>query len=294
MPAAKNPSRTPIFRLLTIAASGIGSFLLGIWGLKFGFGDGLAGLQAEMVGGIMAALCALAAAGAAMSFFAGVDESAEYVFQETNFDKLTGTLTRAAMTGRIADAAAATLKTGKPVYLIDIGIDRFKQVNDAIGYSHGDELVRAFAARLKAALPKDAVIGRLGAGEFGVLYPDHRLDGPVDELAERLIEQMSAPYVLSTHQQSVSLSVGIVAMPKDGIDPVQIMRRSNLALQHARAAGLGNWATFQPEMGKVADYRQWIESELHSAFERGDFDLHYQPQLDLPSGRVVGYEALIC
>ncbi|CAM5515667.1 hypothetical protein ATER59S_03908 [Aquamicrobium terrae] len=293
MPAAKNPSRTPIFRLLTIAASGIGSFLLGIWGLKFGFGDGLAGLQAEMVGGIMAALCALAAAGAAMSFFAGVDESAEYVFQETNFDKLTGTLTRAAMTGRIADAAAATLKTGKPVYLIDIGIDRFKQVNDAIGYSHGDELVRAFAARLKAALPKDAVIGRLGAGEFGVLYPDHRLDGPVDELAERLIEQMSAPYVLSTHQQSVSLSVGIVAMPKDGIDPVQIMRRSNLALQHARAAGLGNWATFQPEMGKVADYRQWIESELHSAFERGDFDLHYQPQLDLPSGRVVGYEALI-
>jgi diguanylate cyclase (GGDEF)-like protein len=293
MPASKNPNRTPLFRLLTIGASGTGSFLLGIWGLKFGFGDGLAGLQAEMVGGIMAALCALAAAGAALSFFAGVDESAEYVFQETHFDKLTGALTRAAMTGRIAEAAAATLKTGEPAYLIDIDIDRFKQVNDAIGYSHGDELVRAFAARLKGALPRDATIGRLGAGEFAVLLGDRQVDGSMDELSEKLIEKMSAPYVLSTHQQSVSLSVGIVAMPKDGTDPVQIMRRSNLALQHARATGPGNWSTFQQEMGKVADYRQWIESELHTAFERGDFDVHYQPQLDLLTGKIVGYEALI-
>ena len=293
MPASKNPVRTPAFRLLTIAASGMGSFLLGIWGLKFGFGDGLAGLQAEMVGGIMAALCALAAAGAALSFFAGVDESAEYVFQETHFDKLTGVLTRAAMTARIAEAATATVRTGEPAYLIDIDIDRFKQVNDAIGYSHGDELVRAFALRLKEVLPKDAVVGRLGAGEFAVLFTDRQIEGSMDRTAESLIEKMSAPYSLSTHQQTVSLSVGIVAMPKDGTDPVQIMRRSNLTLQHARAAGPGNWSTFQPEMGKVADYRQWIESELHSAFERGDFDLHYQPQLDLPSGRVVGYEALI-
>ena len=101
------------------------------------------------------------------------------------------------------------------------------------------------------------------------------------------------PYQLLSHLQSVNLSVGIVAMPKDGIDPVLLLRRSNLALQNARAGGIGNWSVFHPDMGRVADYRQWIESELHTAFERGDFDLHYQPQLDLPSGRIVGYEALI-
>ncbi|RVD07655.1 EAL domain-containing protein, partial [Mesorhizobium sp. M7A.F.Ca.ET.027.02.1.1] len=72
-----------------------------------------------------------------------------------------------------------------------------------------------------------------------------------------------------------------------------ILRRSNLALQNARASGVGNWSVFHAEMGRVADHRQWIESELHIAFERGDFDLHYQPQLDLPTGRIVGYEALI-
>ena len=72
-----------------------------------------------------------------------------------------------------------------------------------------------------------------------------------------------------------------------------LLRRSNLALQNARAAGIGNWAVFHPEIGKVADYRQWVEAELNVAFERGDFDLHYQPQIDLLKGRTVGYEALI-
>ncbi len=91
----------------------------------------------------------------------------------------------------------------------------------------------------------------------------------------------------------MNVSVGIVAMPKDGVDPVLILRRSNLALQNARAGGIGNWSVFHPDMGKVADYRQWIESELHVAFERGDFDLHYQPQMDLLKGEIVGYEALI-
>ena len=79
MPADSHPNRSPVFRLVTIASSGLGSFMMGLWGLKFGFGDGLVGLSASMVGAIIASLCALAAAGAALSFFAGVDESELYV-----------------------------------------------------------------------------------------------------------------------------------------------------------------------------------------------------------------------
>ncbi len=90
MPAVSNPNRSPVFRLITIASSGLGSFILGLWGLQFGFGDGVAGLPAEVVGSVIAALCALAAGGAAMSFFAGVDKSVSYVVKETHFDKLTG------------------------------------------------------------------------------------------------------------------------------------------------------------------------------------------------------------
>ena len=109
-------------------------------------------MPSETVGAVIASLCALAASLAAMSFFAGVDESADYVFNETHFDKLTGLLARPAMIGKIAEAASATARTGKPVFLIDIDIDRFKQINDAIGYSNGDDLIRAFTARLKASL----------------------------------------------------------------------------------------------------------------------------------------------
>jgi diguanylate cyclase (GGDEF)-like protein len=293
MSAVSNPKRTPVFRLLTIASSGIGSFVLGIWGLKHGLGDGFAGISVDMMVAIMAALCALAASVAAMSFFAGIDESADYVFNETHFDKLTGLLARPAMVGKIAEAACATSRTGEPVFLIDIDIDRFKQINDAIGYSQGDELIRAFTKRLQESVPARAVIGRIGAGEFAVLLADHQIQGTMESMVERLIDEMMEPYELSSHQQSVSLSVGIVAMPKDGVDPVLILRRSNLALQNARASGVGNWSVFDSEMGRVADYRQWVESELHTAFERGDFDLHYQPQLDLPTGRIIGYEALI-
>ncbi|MEW9806408.1 putative bifunctional diguanylate cyclase/phosphodiesterase [Mesorhizobium sp. ZMM04-5] len=293
MPAVANPNRSPVFRLITIASASLGSFILGLWGLRFGFGDGVAGLPAEAIGAVLAALCALAAGGAAMSFFAGVDESVGYVVKETQFDKLTGMLSRPAMIARIAEAAQSTLRTGEPVFLIDIEIDRFKQVNEAIGFGKGDELVRAFAQRLKASLPDAVLIGRIGAGEFAVLYPDSYFNMSMDVIAERLIAELMEPYQLSTHQQSIGVSVGIVAMPKDGDDPVLLLRRSNLALQNARAAGIGNWAVFHPEIGKVADYRQWIEAELHPAFERGDFDLYYQPQIDLMKGRTVGYEALI-
>ena len=111
MSAVSNPKRTPLFRLITIASSGMGSFILGLWGLRFGFGDGMDGMPAETMAGVIAALCALAAGGAALSFFAGVDESVAYVVKETHFDKLTGLLSRQAMVGMIADAASGTIRT---------------------------------------------------------------------------------------------------------------------------------------------------------------------------------------
>ena len=292
MKAVRNPSRSPAFRLITIATSGLGSFVIGLWGLKYGLGQDIAGLSTDVIGGVIAALCALAAGLAALSFFAGVDESADYVFNETHFDKLTGLNARISMVGKIAEAASRSIRTGEPVFLIDIDIDRFKNINDSIGYSQGDELIRAFSKRLQDSLPAGVVTGRIGAGEFTVLYPDNAAQ-PIDKIIEELVATLMEPYQLQSHQQSVNLSVGVVAMPKDGTDPVQLLRRSNLALQQARAAGIGNWAAFHPDIGHVADYRQWIESELHTAFVRGDFDLHYQPQLDLTQGRIVGYEALI-
>lgn len=293
MNSAQNPARSQTFRLLTIGASGVGSFVLALWAMRAGFSGQLAGLPTEVVGAMVAGLCALAASLAAMSFFAGVDESATYVFKETQIDKLTGLHARIAIIGKIAEAAARTLRDGKPVFLLDIDIDRMKHINDTIGYGQGDQLIRGFAKRLVSELPAGVTVGRIGAGEFAVLIPDEAVPGRFDHFIERLVQRLMEPYQLPSHMQSVSVSVGVVAMPLDGQDPVALLRHSNLALQNARAAGVGNWSAYSDEMGKVAEYRHWIESELHTAFERGDFDVYYQPQLNLAKGDTVGYEALI-
>jgi len=293
MEAVSSPARTQTFRLVTIAASGVGSFILALWALRSGFGGQIGGLPAEIIGAMVAALCALAASLAAMSFFAGIDESEHYVFQETQVDKLTGLNTRTAIVGKTAEAAARTLRDGQPVFLLDIDIDRMKHINDTIGFGQGDQLIRCFAKRLIENLPQTAEVGRIGAGEFVVLLPDDAGGASFERFLDRLMVRLMEPYQLPSHLQSVSVSMGIVAMPLDGQDPIGLLRHSNLALQNARANGLGNWSFYSDEMGKVAGHRHWIESELHIAFERGDFDVHYQPQLNLSKGDTIGYEALI-
>jgi diguanylate cyclase (GGDEF)-like protein len=293
MPDVRNPIRNRVFRLTTVAASGIGGFMLAIWSMQLVYGNEITGLPPQTIIAIIGALGALSAAGSALSFFAGVGESVDFVVRETQFDKLTGLKARSAMIEKIGRAAARSIQTGEPMFLVDIDIDRFKQINDAIGYSQGDELIRAFARRLMAFLPKGIVVGRIGAGEFAALFADREIAASFEATLEALIERMTEPYQLSTHLQSVNLSVGVVAIPKDGTDPVTLLRRSNLALQHARMGGVASWAVFREEMGEVAEYRQWVEAELGAAFERGEFEMYYQPQFNLRTGALIGYEALI-
>jgi diguanylate cyclase (GGDEF)-like protein len=293
MASESGPARSQVFRLVTIGASGFGSFVLALWAMTTGFGGHVGGMPAEVLGAVIAALCALAASLAAMSFFAGIDESESYVFRETQVDKLTGLHARTAMVGRIAEAAVRSQRNGEPMFLLDFDIDRMKHINDTIGYGQGDQLIRAFAKRLCERMPAEATIGRIGAGEFAVLVPDTLLEKDFESFVDRLLDELMEPYQLPSHQQSIGVSLGIVAMPLDGDDPIALLRNSNLALQNARASGMGNWSAYSDEMGKVAQYRHWIESELHIAFERGDFDVHYQPQLNLLKGNTVGYEALI-
>ena len=288
-----NPIRTRTFRLLTIAACTLGSFAIGLAATRFGSAGGVEFLPAAIVGLVMASFCALAAASSATSFFAGVDESVRYVHFETMHDKLTGLPSRKATMSKIGSAARETRSTGKPVFLVDIDIDRFKSINDAIGYANGDELVRVFAERLRQSVPHGTEIGRIAAGEFALLIEDNNGGERIDLFVDRLLDSLAKPYRLQTHLQSVNLSIGIASLPKDGLKPELLLRRSNLALQHARASGIGGWAVYHAEMGKVADYRQWIESELQAAFDRREFTLHYQPQHDLSTGRIVGYEALL-
>ena len=224
MDAASSPARSQTFRLVTIGASGAGSFILALWAMRSGFGGQIGGLPAEIIGAMVAALCALAASLAAMSFFAGIDESESYVYQETHIDKLTGLNTRTAMVGKIAEAAARTLRDGRPVFLLDIDIDRMKHINDTIGFGQGDQLIRGFAKRLVEKLPQGVEVGRVGAGEFVALLPDDAVMQGFEAYLDQLMERLMEPYQLPSHLQSVSVSMGVVAMPLDGKDPIGLLR----------------------------------------------------------------------
>lgn len=290
MTKIQNPKRSKTVRLATLAALGVATVTATVYGSKLLI-DPAAVVNMDVYVATVAALCALCAMFAALSFFAGVDESEGFVFQETHIDKLTGFHTRIAMIGHIAAATARVLKSGDAQFLINIDIDRFKQINDQIGFEEGDDLIRAAGQRLRGFFGNDARIGRMGAGEFAIIVDDDIED--FSGMLDRLVEKLMEPYRLATHHQSVTVSAGVVAMPKDGRDPLLLMRRANLALQRARAEGVGGWTVFEADMSRVADYRHWVESELTVAIDRGDFILYYQPQLSLNGEKVVGYEALI-
>ena len=190
----RNPKRSRTFRIVTIAASGLCSLVLAAAALRYGFGANTAALPAEPAGIIIISLSALAAALAALSFYAGVDESAAYVFHETQIDKLTGLFARTAMVDRVAEAAAQTAVSGRPIYLFDIDVDRFKQINEAIGYAAGDRLIHSLARRIEDAMPQGAVVGRLGAGEFAVLSTGSHIRQPLEQFIQPLIPRLVHPY----------------------------------------------------------------------------------------------------
>lgn len=287
------PSRSIWFRLSTIAAAGIGGTTLGIWALSITFPLETLDASSKTLGTIVAALCALCAMIGVHSYFNGVAESEDFVRNEIEVDKLTGFHSRVAMVPEISRASLRADREGQSITLIDLEILRFKDLNESIGYQRGDQLISGFAKRLQNISGPNAIIGRIGAGEFAILVNTTRLDSPLEIWIDRMIEALMIPFDVDSTRHAVSVSVGVVEAIEQYDDPISVLRKANLALQRARSSGRGNWSAFQPEMGQVAEFRRWVEAELHAALDAEHFEVHYQPQFDIRTGTTVGYEALL-
>ncbi len=287
------PFRSKRFRLLTLTASGIGGMILGIWALSMAFPLDMLDASSRTMGMIIAGLCALCAMTAVLSYFNGIDESTDYVRHETEVDKLTGYHTRVAMIPEIARASLAADRSGESITLIDIEILRFKDLNDSIGYQRGDEIIAGFAKRLQSLTASGTVIGRIGAGEFALLVNTTKLETPLEIWLDRMVDSLMQPYDLAGSRHAINVSVGVVEAIEQYDDPISMLRKSNLALQRARSLGRGGWSAFQHEMGQVAEFRRWVEAELQGALMNKQFEIHYQPQIDMGTGLAVGYEALL-
>jgi diguanylate cyclase (GGDEF)-like protein len=190
-----------------------------------------------------------------------------------------------------ADGDSAGDQAKLAVMLVDL--DRFKAVNDTLGHPVGDRLLRLVSKRLLAVLhPRDEV-ARLGGDEFALLISPAPGEGDFIQLATRIVDVLGRPYLIDGHLVNIGASIGVALAPRDGREHSQLLRSADLALHHAKKAGRGTFSVFEPELDARALARRSLEIDLRRALVLREFELYYQPQIDLETGRVVGFEALL-
>jgi diguanylate cyclase (GGDEF)-like protein len=173
-----------------------------------------------------------------------------------------------------------------------IDLDRFKGVNDTLGHPVGDALLCAVTKRLQEAVRGRDTVARLGGDEFAIVQIGAQPEDAT-ELARSIIETLSAPFDLLDNQVVIGASVGIAMAPADGNEPDQLLRNADMALYRAKSEGRGTYHFFQPEMDKQLQARRGLELDLRKALAEGQFELYYQPLIEIASGEVSGFEALI-
>ncbi|WP_194712394.1 putative bifunctional diguanylate cyclase/phosphodiesterase [Noviherbaspirillum soli] len=182
---------------------------------------------------------------------------------------------------------------GKPVALMFLDLDQFRKVNEMLGHEAGDQLLRQVALRLRAMLPADGIVARLGGDEFVVAARCPAGASDAAATAGRLLAALAAPFSMGGEEAGISASIGVAMHPADAATRETLFRHADAALHRAKAAGRNSWCFFEAEVNARARARMLMEQALHRALERGEFELHYQPRLDLRSMAVTGMEALL-
>jgi diguanylate cyclase (GGDEF)-like protein len=207
-------------------------------------------------------------------------------------DALTLLPNRTVFRERVESAVAhASRATAAAVLFLDL--DHFKSINDTLGHPVGDSLLCQVAERLSTCIRQLDTVARFGGDEFGVVQvgPDRVED--VATLAQRIIDVLSLPYEVDGHRVIIGVSLGIAMACADGSDPDTLLKNADIALYRAKAEGRGVYRFFAPEMDARLQQRRKLELELHAALLNDEFELYYQPQMDLATNRICGFEALM-
>jgi diguanylate cyclase (GGDEF)-like protein len=177
--------------------------------------------------------------------------------------------------------------------LLCLDLDRFKVINDTLGHPVGDSLLRAVADRLSTAVRGIDTVARLGGDEFAIIQADLSSPDQAAVLAERIIVAMREPYDIDGHRVVAGTSIGIAIAPRDGASSDALLMNADIALYLAKADRRGAYRFFEPEMDRQVQARREVEFDLRNALPADAFDLHYQPILDLHTGKISGFEALM-
>ncbi|MGX1352838.1 diguanylate cyclase (GGDEF)-like protein/PAS domain S-box-containing protein [Bradyrhizobium elkanii] len=194
---------------------------------------------------------------------------------------------------RLREALERGRSGNKRVAVMCIDLDLFKNVNDSFGHPMGDRLLKLVAERLREVVRDDNVAARLGGDEFAIVLAADVSPNEASAFAERLIDALSAPYNIDGLEVVVGASVGIALSPGDGTTSEELMRNADMALYRAKSEGGGVHHFFEPEMDQQAQKRRDMERDLRAAFSNGEFELYYQPLVDIAADRISGFESLL-
>ena len=208
-------------------------------------------------------------------------------------DVLTDLPNRMLFNDRLARAIALARRYGRRLALLFLDCDRFKHINDTLGHAVGDQVLRTIARRLMASVRESDTVCRHGGDEFLILLSevDHSEDASLT--AQKVVTSVAEPIVLGGHELSLSASIGISVYPEDGQDAQSLIMRADTAMYHAKNTGRNRVVFYRADMEAPEVKRSSIESELRRALDDGQFELYYQPTIDLQTGRISGAEALM-
>ena len=208
-------------------------------------------------------------------------------------DVLTGLPNRALFQDR-ADVALARARRGEPCAILALDLDRFKQVNDTLGHTEGDLLIREFAERLSRIVRAVDTVARIGGDEFSILLCGACRGGDLELLCDRILATVRQPFDLLGNQVYVGVSIGVALSPEAGTDRGDLQRKADIALYRAKSEGRGCCRIFTPSMDETIKLRSEIEDDLRRAMANGiELQVHYQSEVDAITGRIVGLEALL-
>ncbi|MDQ2070697.1 EAL domain-containing protein [Natronospira bacteriovora] len=220
-------------------------------------------------------------------------EHAREIERLAHYDSLTELPNRFLWMVCAESALKSASRYGHQMAVLFMDLDQFKTINDSLGHAVGDELLIKLSTRFTACLREEDVLARMGGDEFVVLLPRIRNGTDAAVVAEKLLNSLDRPVDVSGHELKLSVSIGIARYPDDGSDVATLIQHADTAMYQAKEAGRDNLKFFESRMNEEARERLYLESGIRRALDRREFILHYQPQVDVRSGRVVGAEALV-
>lgn len=208
-------------------------------------------------------------------------------------DELTSLPNRVMLSQRLEQALSRQRRAGSQLAILFLDLDRFKVINDSLGHGTGDVLLREVADRLRTQSREGDTVARMGGDEFVVLIEHCGNLADVSARAQRLVEQLSAPYVLGSNDCQVTASIGISVFPADGNDAQSLLKAADVAMYRAKDTGRNGYQFYSAAMNVHTVERLELESDLRHALERNEFLLHYQPKIEVATGLITGIEALL-